>query len=72
MMQMKLILYSTGCPRCNVLKKKLSEKNIAYEEFTDSDQMIDMGIESVPVLSVNGELFDFMQANTWINSYEGE
>lgn len=69
---MSLILYSTGCPRCNVLKKKLSDKGIAYEEFTDGEQMMDMGIESVPVLSVNGEMLDFIQANAWINSYEGE
>lgn len=69
---MSLILYSTGCPRCNVLKKKLSDKGITYEEFTDEEQMMDIGIESVPVLSVNGEMLDFMQANAWINNYEGE
>lgn len=69
---MSLILYSTGCPRCNVLKKKLSDKGIVYEEFTDEEQMMDIGIESVPVLSVNGEMLDFMQANAWINNYEGE
>lgn len=67
-----ITLYSTGCPRCNVLKKKLNEKNIAYEEFTDEEQMMSMGIESVPVLSVNGEMLDFIQANAWINNYEGE
>ena len=32
---MKIILYSTHCPRCNVLEKKLKTKNISYEEIND-------------------------------------
>lgn len=69
---MDIVLYSTGCPRCSVLKKKLNEKKIAYEECSDVDTMESMGIETVPVLSVNGELKDFISANNWINEYEGE
>lgn len=69
---MDIVLYSTGCPRCSVLKKKLNEKKIAYEECSDVDTMESMGIETVPVLSVNGELKDFVSANNWINEYEGE
>lgn len=49
---MKVILYSTGCPKCNVLKKKLSEKDITYEEFTSVDDMLSMGIKEVPMLGV--------------------
>ena len=69
---MDIVLYSTGCPRCSVLKKKLNEKKIAYEECSDVDIMESMGIETVPVLSVDGELKDFVSANNWINEYEGE
>lgn len=69
---MDIVLYSTGCPRCSVLKKKLSEKKIAYEECSDVDIMESMGIETVPVLSVDGELKDFISANNWINEHEGE
>lgn len=31
----KIILYTNHCPRCAILEKKLQEKNIAYETFTD-------------------------------------
>lgn len=68
---MEVILYSTGCPKCNVLKKKLNDKNINFTENNDIDTMTSLGIEQVPVLSVDGELMDFSQANTWVNEREG-
>lgn len=67
---MEVILYSTGCPKCNVLKKKLNDKNINFTENNDIDIMTSLGIEQVPVLSIDGKLMNFSQANTWINERE--
>lgn len=67
---MNIILYTTHCPKCSVLEKKLAKKNIEYTEFTSVQDMLDMGISTVPVLSVNGELLPFEKANQWINSVE--
>jgi hypothetical protein len=64
---MDIILYSTGCLKCNILKKKLSDKKITYTENNSVDEMISLGIEQVPVLSIDGELLDFNSANEWIN-----
>lgn len=61
------MLYSTGCPRCNVLKKKLAEKGIDYTENNSVDEMMSMGIMEVPVLSVDGKLLDFSEAVKWVN-----
>lgn len=61
------ILFSTGCPKCTILKKKLSQKNIEYTEVNDIQQMLDMGLQSVPWLEVDGEMMNFDQANKWIN-----
>ena len=61
------MLYSTGCPRCNVLKKKLAEKDIDYTENNSVDEMVSMGIMEVPVLSVDGKLLDFSEAVKWVN-----
>lgn len=69
---MNIILYSTGCPKCSVLSRKLTDKNIQYEVCNDIEKMQDLDIMTVPVLSVDGELFDFASANNWINNYEGE
>lgn len=60
-------LFSTGCPKCTILKKKLSQKDIEYTEVNDIQQMLDMGLQSVPWLEVDGHMMNFDQANKWIN-----
>ena len=60
-------LFSTGCPKCTILKKKLSQKDIEYTEVNDIQQMLDMGLQSVPWHEVDGQMMDFDQANKWIN-----
>ena len=64
---MDIIFYSTGCPRCSVLKQKLENKNIEFETVTDVDKMIELGIQSAPSLSVDGKILDFSKAIKWIN-----
>ena len=64
---MKIVLYSTGCPRCKVLKKKLNEKNIAYTENCSVDEMLSLGITQVPMLDVDGNLMDYSKAMQWAN-----
>ena len=68
--KMSVILYTTHCPRCNVLEKKLQQKNISYEEVNDVEIMEEKGYLSVPVLEVDGTSMDFKTANDWINSQE--
>lgn len=65
-----VILYSTGCPRCNVLKQKLDGKGISFVENDDIDKMLSMNITQVPVLEVNGKRMEFVEANSWINEQE--
>lgn len=60
-------LYSTHCPKCQILEKKLSQKGIEYTEVNDMQSMLDMGLQSVPWLEVDGQMLDFNQANKWIN-----
>ena len=65
---MKIVLYSTGCPRCNVLETKLKNKGIDFEEINDTELMIGKGFDSVPILEVDGNYMDFGKANEFINS----
>ena len=46
-----VILYSTNCPRCRIIEKKLQDKGIEFELFNDVDAMIAKG---------------FKEANEWI------
>lgn len=67
---MAIVLYSTGCPKCNVLIKKLTAKSIEFTENDDVDEMLKKGMQSVPWLEVDGKLMDFSEANKWINEQE--
>ena len=62
------VLFSTGCPQCNVLKEKLKAANIDYIEVTDKDTIIAKGITKVPVLEVDGIKMELSAANDWIKS----
>lgn len=63
-----IILYSTGCPRCDVLKDKLDTKSVSYNENNSVDEMTALGILEVPVLSVNGQMMNFKEAVEWVNN----
>lgn len=67
---MEVILFSTHCPKCMVLEKKLKQKNIVYEEVNDVEIMQEKGYITLPVLEVNGEVMDFKTASDWINRQE--
>lgn len=64
---MQITLYSTGCPRCNVLVQKLNGKNIQYTVINDVSEIEKKGIETVPVLEVDGQLMQFKEATDWVN-----
>lgn len=65
-----VILYSIGntCPRCNILKEKLEDKDIEFTEINDVDEMLKLNIMSAPMLKVNDDLLDFKRANDWVNA----
>lgn len=67
---MGVVLYSTHCPKCNVLEKKLKQKNIDFEEVNDIEIMKGKNIFFVPVLEVDGNMMDFSTANQWVNMQE--
>lgn len=66
---MNIILYSTHCPKCNVLEKKLKEKNITYTEVNDVDVMTEKEFTTVPMLEVDGTVMDYKAASSWIMNY---
>lgn len=62
------VLYSTGCPRCNVLKKKLDDSGIQYDLVTDEDVMVNLGFKTTPMLKVDDNYYDFTEAIAWVRS----
>lgn len=68
---MKVILYSTGCPKCNLLKKIMTEKKIKYTEVTSIDEMQALGMTEAPQLCVDGQLYKFKDALTLVRQNGG-
>jgi glutaredoxin-related protein len=64
---LNVILYSTGCPKCNILKKKLADAKIDYKVIEDVDVMLSKGLKEVPWLEVDGNLMNFVDSSKWIN-----
>lgn len=64
---MQVTLYSTGCPKCKVLKTKLDSKNINYNIISDVDIIMSKGINTVPILEVDENMMDFKTAVNWVN-----
>jgi len=62
---MNIILYTNDCPKCRILKQKLDEKHIKYELCNDIEVMKSKGFRSVPMLEINGDILDYLNAVNW-------
>lgn len=65
------ILFSTGCPKCDVLKQKLDTAGIKYEVVSDAARLEAEGIDYVPVLEADGSRMEFAEAVKWVNERGG-
>jgi glutaredoxin len=64
-----ITIYTTEtCPKCKILKKKLSSKGVDFEEIWDVDVLKSLDIFEVPVLEVDGKYLEFSEANEWVNN----
>lgn len=65
----KVILYTTHCPKCRILEKKLQDKRVEYDTVEDVEEMKKIGISTVPVLSVpdKGNL-QYLDAIKFVNA----
>ena len=66
----EIILYSNGCPKCKVLKSKLERKKIEFTETDDFSKLQSQGIQSLPIMEIDGEILTFVEANNWINNQQ--
>lgn len=71
-MEGSVIFYTTGCPKCAILKKKLDNAHIPYTENRDVDEMQALGMTEAPALSVDGKLLGFGDSVRWVGEWVGE
>lgn len=46
---------------------KLEQKGMEYTDCKDEEKMVEMGLTSLPVMDVDGELLTFEQAVKFVN-----
>lgn len=67
-----IILYSTNCPKCRVIEKKLVALDKEFELVTDTDKVLKFAEEhnehSAPLLDVDGQVYNFSDANKLLNT----
>ena len=63
---MKITLYTTHCPMCNILENLLERKDLSYEVVDDINVMIEKGFTAAPVLQVDDVIYNYPQAKLWI------
>lgn len=62
----KIVLYSTNCPMCNMLKSELDKRNIDYTVCTDVNEMLERGFKAAPVLQVGDNVMNAQKALQWV------
>lgn len=68
-----MTLYTKECPKCIILKEKLEQKGLSFTiEDSDFTKLTDAGIDSIPVLEVDGRLLLFNDAVQYVNNYKKE
>ena len=67
----KYVLYTTGCPKCRILEKKLTDKGVEYEVICDAEKIKEKGT-SVPMLEIVTEdvnqVLNYYDAVKYVNS----
>jgi len=66
----KVVLYTTHCPRCIILERRLDKKGVSFLKETDEGLMILKGFTSIPQLERNGKILDFGEAMAWLRVLE--
>ena len=65
---MGVILYSTGCPQCNILKEMLQKKNIIFQIEDNVEKMKELGFSSLPMLSIDNKILNFKEAFNFLKN----
>lgn len=68
---MDVIVFSNGCPKCEVLKKKLFAKGIAFKTSEEFDALKAFKIDTLPVLVVDSVMYtNYGEMINWVDSQE--
>lgn len=59
-----------NCPKCKVLKQKLTNANIDFTVSQDVKKLIANKILNAPVLEIDSKFLDFSESIQWIKEQQ--
>lgn len=65
-----ITLYSTGCPKCSILEKRLTNDGISFNVSNNIDKLINMGFQNAPVLQIGDSFIDYANAMKLLKVFE--
>ena len=65
-----ITLYSTGCPNCNILRRRLTNDKIEFIVSNDIDKLVEMGFQNAPILQIDDNFIDYVGAMKLLKVYE--
>lgn len=65
-----IILYTIGCVNCDKLEERLRKNNIDFDISRDVDRLIEMGYKNAPILQINDNYYEFVDAMKMLGKLE--
>ena len=64
-------LYTTHCPKCRVVEKKLNMAGIEYTTSEDIQKLVRLGYSSAPILELeDNTMLKFKEACHWVDEQQ--
>lgn len=62
----KIVLYTTGCPKCRTLEAAMKRKEMQYETCGDVNKMIELGFMEAPILQIGEKMLPYNEAMKYV------
>ena len=67
-----IYIYTIGCPACNVLIKKIVQKDLQATLIQDQKTFDELNIDAFPMMRIdNGPLMNYQEALGWLKNQGG-
>lgn len=65
-----ITLYSTGCPKCNILDGRLTKDKIEFTISNNIEKLVEMGFQNAPVLQIDDNFMSYEDAMKLLKVFE--
>lgn len=67
-----MTLYHINSHQCKVIKQKLLENDLSFEEIIDIPTILEKGVVQVPTLEVDGNRMEYFEILKWFKRWRND